>query len=100
VNRSSFSLGLPHAVEVVGRAFPARSPARAALIRVLLGPRPWLHRLLGRSPGLVRRLHGYYGGPDFSRPCIIGFGSLPSRRGPERHKACGQAVASAGAPLQ
>ncbi len=23
-----------------------------------IGPRPWLHRLLGRSPGFV----GYYGG--------------------------------------
>jgi len=54
--------GLPYAVEAVGRAFPARCPERAALIRVLLGPRPWLHRLLGRSPGFVRRLHGYYGG--------------------------------------
>ncbi len=30
--------GLPYAVEAVGRAFPARCPERAALIRVLLGP--------------------------------------------------------------
>jgi len=29
--------------------------------------------------------------PDFSRPCIIGFGSSPSRCGPERRRACGQA---------
>ena len=27
---------------------------------------------------------------DFSRPCIIGYGSSPSRCGPERHAAAGQ----------
>ena len=53
---------LPYAVQSVGRAFPARCPERAALFRVLLGPRPWLHELLRRSPGLVRSLHGYYSG--------------------------------------
>src|SRR5665811_455949 len=26
-----------------------------------LGPRPWLHQLRSRLPGLVRRLHSYYG---------------------------------------
>src|SRR5208337_25225 len=36
---------------------PARCPGRAVLLRVLLGPRPWLHQLLRRSPGLVRSLH-------------------------------------------
>ena len=54
--------GLPYAVQAVGRALPARRPERAVLNRVLLGPRPWLHGLLSRSPGLVRPLHGYYGG--------------------------------------
>src|SRR5260370_16575312 len=54
--------GLPHAVQAVGRALPARGPGRAVLFRVLLGPRPWLHELLRRSPGLVRSLHSYYGG--------------------------------------
>src|SRR5208283_2369300 len=49
--------GLPHALQAVGRALPARCPGRAVLLRVLLGPRPWLHELLGRSPGLVRSLH-------------------------------------------
>src|SRR5271157_3322786 len=49
--------GLPHAFQAVGRALPARCPGRAVLFRVLLGPRPWLHELLGRSPGLVRSLH-------------------------------------------
>ncbi len=54
--------GLPYAFQAVGRALPARCPGRAVLFRVLLGPRPWLHGLLCRSPGLVRSLHGYYGG--------------------------------------
>src|SRR5208283_1952171 len=49
--------GLPHAFQAVGGALPARCPGRAVLLRVLLGPRPWLHELLGRSPGLVRSLH-------------------------------------------
>ena len=40
----------------------ALCPARAASVRVLLGLRPSLHRLRCRSPGLVRRLHCYYGG--------------------------------------
>src|SRR3954454_17437699 len=30
-------------------------------------------------------------GADLSRPCIIGFGSSPSRCGPDRFSACGQA---------
>src|SRR5208337_1454463 len=48
---------LPYAFQAVGRAVPARCPGRAVLLRVLLGPRPWLHELLRRSPGLVRSLH-------------------------------------------
>src|SRR4051795_2254952 len=42
--------------------FPALCPARALLARVPLGPRPSLHRLRRRSPGLVRWLRRYYGG--------------------------------------
>src|SRR5271166_1945427 len=48
---------LPYAFQAVGRAVPARCPGRAVLFRILLGPRPWLHELLRRSPGLVRSLH-------------------------------------------
>ena len=54
--------GLPYAVQRLGHALPALGPVRALLIRVSLGPRPWLHRLRRRSPGFVRRLHSYYGG--------------------------------------
>src|SRR4051812_12738913 len=42
--------------------FPALCPARALLARVPLGPRPSLHLLRRRSPGLVRWLPRYYGG--------------------------------------
>src|SRR3954463_2505650 len=42
--------------------FPVLCPARALLARVPLGPRPSLHRLRRRSPGLVRWLPRYYGG--------------------------------------
>src|SRR5713101_6237851 len=54
--------GLSYAVQRVGHANPALSPVRALLIRVPLGPRPWLHRLRSRSPGFVRRLRRYYAG--------------------------------------
>src|SRR3984893_12494594 len=54
--------GLPYARRPLWHAFPALCPARAASVRVLLGLRPSLHRLRRRSPGLVRRLHCYYGG--------------------------------------
>src|SRR5437867_417250 len=52
---------LPYTIEPLGHTFPARRPARAWLDPVPLGPRPSLHPLRGRSPGVVRRLHRYYG---------------------------------------
>jgi len=54
--------GLSYAVQRLGHALPALCPVRALLIRVPLGPRPWLHRLRNRSPSFVRRLRGYYAG--------------------------------------
>ena len=54
--------GFPYAVQRLGHARPALCPVRALLIRVPLGPRPWLHRLRSRSPGFVRRLRGYSAG--------------------------------------
>src|SRR6516164_2566498 len=53
---------LPYAAQRLGHACPALGPERALLVRVPLGPRPWLHRLRRRGPGFVRRLHSYYGG--------------------------------------
>src|SRR5215472_3659415 len=40
--------GLPYAVQRLGHALPGLSPERALLIRVSLGPCPWLHRLRHR----------------------------------------------------
>jgi hypothetical protein len=53
------------AVRVQGHAFPVLRPARAVLIRVPLGLRPWLHRLRCGSRRFVRRLHSYYDGVRF-----------------------------------
>src|SRR5580692_4610411 len=53
---------LTYAAQRLEHAFPALCPARVSLFRILLGLRSWLHRLRDRSPGLVRRLHGYYSG--------------------------------------
>ena len=58
----------PYAIEPVGQAFPAQRPALAVPNRVPLGPFPSLHRLLGRSPALVRRL-----------PPVCAFGIRPAR---------------------
>jgi hypothetical protein len=61
-----FLLPLPcdfsYAVQRKCHAFPVLRPARALLVRIPLGLRPSLHRLRRRSPGVVRRLHCYYGG--------------------------------------
>src|SRR5712671_5729883 len=50
---------------VRGRAPGSHEPdpvSGVCFARLRLGPRPWLHRLRRRLPGIVRRLHGYYGG--------------------------------------
>ncbi len=52
----------PYASERLGHTSPTLCPVCALLACVPLGPRPWLHRLRRRLPGIVRRLHGYYGG--------------------------------------
>src|ERR1700736_3682530 len=39
---------LPYAVQRLGHALPGLSPVRALLIRVPLGPCPWLHHLRRR----------------------------------------------------
>ena len=49
-------------VQRLGHARPALCPVRALLIRVPLGPRPWLDRLRSRSTGFVRRLRSYSAG--------------------------------------
>src|SRR5215831_17984221 len=54
--------GLPYASQRLGHTLPALCPECADLVRVPLGPRPWLHRLRRRSPGFVRRSLSYYAG--------------------------------------
>jgi hypothetical protein len=56
------SVGKSIILDCLGHALPVLRPARALLARIPLGLRPWLHRLRGRLPGLVRRLLSYYGG--------------------------------------
>lgn len=53
--------GVPYAVQRLGHARPGLRPVRALLIRVPLGPCPWLRHLRRRWPGFVRRLRSYYG---------------------------------------
>jgi len=53
---------LPYASQRLWHTFPVLSPARALLIRISLGPRPWLHWLRGGLLRVVRQLHSYYSG--------------------------------------
>jgi len=48
-------------VQRIGRTSPALRPGCVLLARVPLGQAPSLHRLRCRRPGVVRRLHRYYG---------------------------------------
>jgi hypothetical protein len=74
-----------YASERLGHTSPALCPVCALLACVPLGPRPWLRRLRRRLPGIVRRFTATMAESDFPRSCIIGFGSSPSRCGPEQH---------------
>jgi len=51
-----------HAGQRLGHSIPALRPVRALLVRVSLGPRPWLRQLRHQSPGFVHRLHRYHAG--------------------------------------
>src|SRR5207248_2899090 len=59
---SFFITVFPYALQRVGHAYPALSPARALLARIPLGVRPWLRRLRCGRAHFVRRLPSYYGG--------------------------------------
>ena len=60
-------------------------PARALLVGVSLGFRPWLHRLRDGLLRLVRRLHGYYNESDFSR---VRASSATTPRLPDADRRC------------
>ncbi len=53
--------GLPYAAQTLWHACPVLRPERASLVRIPLGPCPWLRQLRGRQAGPVRRFHRYYG---------------------------------------
>src|SRR5262249_21947111 len=66
-----FPCNFPYAFQRLFHAYPILRPARALLVRIPLGPRPWLRRLRcdhprrclpGRFIRFVRRLPSYYGG--------------------------------------
>src|SRR5262249_62204311 len=66
-----FPCDFPYAFQRLFHAYPVLRPARALLVRIPLGPRPWLRRLRcdhprrclpGRFIRFVRRLPSYYGG--------------------------------------
>src|SRR6516162_5389936 len=67
-----FLRNFPYAFQRLGHAYPALRPARALLVRISLGLRPWLHWLRcgwlrcgllhGRVRHFVRRLRSYYDG--------------------------------------
>src|SRR5208337_3729558 len=74
---------LPYAFQAVGRAVPARCPGRA----VPVARSPWPPPLAPRTPPPVARPRSLasqclMAESDPSSPCIIGFGSSPSRCGP------------------
>ena len=52
---------LPYTSERLCHTSPAQSPVCALLVRIPLGPRPWLHRLRSGRTRFVRRLLSYYG---------------------------------------
>jgi len=83
---------LPYASQPLWHASAALSPTRAWLVRVPLGPCPLLSPL--RSPiraALFAGVFAHTAESDFSRPCISGFGSSPSRCGPPAYtSASGQ----------
>ena len=79
----------PVASQRLCHAYPVPRPVRALLTRIPLGLRPSLHRLRsGCSARLLRTRTLFVGFTatmaerDFSCPCIIGYGSSPSRCGP------------------
>ena len=61
---------------------PSRPGVRSVSSAFSLAPAHGSTGSLGRSPASFVGFTATIVGPDLSRPCIIGFGSSPSRRGP------------------
>ncbi len=80
---------LPHTFQRLLTHVSVLCPVCALLALFPLGPRPWLHRLRGRFPALFVSFPEIMAETErSSRSCIIGYGSSPSRCGPQQHKYC------------
>src|SRR5215471_12467571 len=77
-----FPCGLSYARQHLWHGSPALRPARVMLVRIPLGPSPWLHRLRGGSLRLVRQLRSYYGWVRLPAFVHHRLSVLPSRCGP------------------
>ena len=73
-----FLCDFPNAVQRLGHAFPVLCPARVSLCRLPLGPYPCSTDAASR-PALFTSFTATMAESDFPRPCIIGYGSSPSR---------------------
>jgi hypothetical protein len=86
--------GLPYAIQRVGHACPVLRPERALLARLIPALRSTNSAAVGTAlfAGFSRRMPpacvriATISGSDFSCPCSNGFGSSPSRRGPDSPK--------------
>src|SRR6516164_6959884 len=72
--------GLPYALQRLCHALPSLCPVRALLARVPLGPALGCSAAVGTA--LFVGFTAIMAESDFSRPCITGYGSSPSRCGP------------------
>src|SRR5262245_34844639 len=74
---------LPYASERLGHTSPTLCPVCALLACVLVPALGSTGSAAGR-PALFVGFAATMAESDFPRPCLIGFGSSPSRRGPEQ----------------
>ena len=92
---ASIPTSIAHIGAYAGRILKGEKPAEfsacVAPVRIPLGLRPWLHRLrcdslrrglLHRGAPLCSLASQLMARSDFLCPCIIGYGSSPSRCGP------------------
>src|SRR6202022_3605390 len=88
---------LPYASERLGHTSPTLCPVCALLACFPLGPPPCSPRPPPGCPALFVGFTATMAESDFPRSCIIGFGSSPSRCGPEQRTLGAQRVGR-GAP--
>src|ERR1700680_1271459 len=83
--RVTDGVDLPYTSERLCHTSPAQSPVCALLVRIPLGPRPWLHRLRSGRTRFVRRLpDAGQGSPNCEPPLV----DRETSRFPDRECAC------------